>query len=66
MNTDQDINMTPATSTVRTSEVATQRDELLEACKRSVNWLASYPGGGATAVLEQVNAAIARVEGNAA
>lgn len=36
--------------------------ELLAACKRSLSWLSSYPGGGAVAVYDQVEATIAKAE----
>jgi hypothetical protein len=36
--------------------------ELLEFAQRSLNWLASYPGEGANAVLEQGRKAIERAK----
>lgn len=37
--------------------------ELLEALKRSLSWLSSYPGGGATKVYEQAREAIDKAKG---
>lgn len=37
--------------------------ELLEACKRSLDWLASYQGDGALAAYDQIRVAIAKAEG---
>ena len=37
--------------------------DLLEALERSLNWLASYPGGGAIGVYDQARAAIAKARG---
>lgn len=36
---------------------------LLAALQRSLDWLASYPGGGANAAYDQARAAIAQAEG---
>lgn len=37
--------------------------DLLEALKRSLDWLASYPGGGAQSAYDTARAAIAKAEG---
>ena len=39
--------------------------ELLEALKRSLSWLSSYPGGGAINVYDQAQQAIAKATGEA-
>lgn len=39
-----------------------QRDRLLDAGRRSLNWLSSYPGGGALGCYDEMRAAVDPLE----
>jgi hypothetical protein len=37
--------------------------DMLRACRHALDWLASYPGGGASKAYDHVRAALAKAEG---